>query len=206
MCPEHAAVFLTVLEFIYTNRCQLTQNTVVDVLASAIEYGLDGLAQCCSDFIKAHLTVDTACSAMQAAIAYNQTDLRDTCMRFVEDNTRAVFKSRHFVEMSADTFAFILQSDNLQIDEVDVLASVKEWGTVNSVVTDQTMAEVLRGVVDHVRFPLLDAATLQKIEEENDKTSIIPVRLIAKAWKFQATKRSDPTDPHFRPRAGTHTA
>ena len=190
-------------------------------------------------------------------------------MKFVEENTRAVFKSRHFVEMSADTFAFILQSDNLQIDEVDVLASVKEWGTVNSVVTGQTMADTLKGVVEHVRFPLLDEATLQKIEEDNEKTPIIPVlvlrerrkkeerrkqkngvcgsvfcihrcgglslavhtilrfgltitlslhsppppptvamqvKLIAKAWKFQATRRTDPTDPHFRPRAGTHNA
>ena len=62
------SVFLTVLEFIYSNSCKLSQATVVDVLASAIEYGLDGLAKCCSDFIQAHLTVDTACSAMQVSV------------------------------------------------------------------------------------------------------------------------------------------
>lgn len=113
--------------------------------------------------------------AFQAAIAYHQEDLRDMCMKFIEENTRAVFKSRHFVEMSAETFAHILQSDNLQIDEMDILASVKEWGTVNSVVVDRSIAEVLRGVIEHVRFPLLNEAALNKIEEENEKSPIIPV-------------------------------
>ena len=38
-------VFLTVLEHIYTNSCKLSHTIVVDVLASAIEYGLDGLVR-----------------------------------------------------------------------------------------------------------------------------------------------------------------
>lgn len=49
------------LHFIYTNSCKLSQETVVDVLASAIEYGLEGLVHCCVDYITQRLTVDTAC-------------------------------------------------------------------------------------------------------------------------------------------------
>ena len=60
---------------------------VVDVLASAIEYGLEGLAQCCVEFISRGLKVDTACEAMQAAITYSQPQLRDMCMDFIEKNT-----------------------------------------------------------------------------------------------------------------------
>eukprot|EP00049_Salpingoeca_infusionum_P023171 m.10727 g.10727 ORF g.10727 m.10727 type:complete len:286 (-) comp5610_c0_seq1:418-1275(-) len=197
------AVFLTVLEFIYTNSCQLSQPFVVDVLASAIEYGLDSLAQCCCDYIKRHLTVDSACVAVQAAIAYGQDELKAACLKFIEDNTKAVFQSRHFAEMAADTFAVILQSDNLQIDEAELFDRVKEWGTINAVVMNQSAAEVLKGVVEHVRFPLLDEKTLQKVESENEKTHIVPDKLIAKAWKYQATKRADSSDPHFSPRAGT---
>ena len=53
------------IEYIYSNSCSLTTSTVVDVLASAIEYGLEDLASCCSDHIITNLSVDTACSAMQ---------------------------------------------------------------------------------------------------------------------------------------------
>lgn len=81
------------------------------------------------------------------------------------------------VEMSAETFAFILRSDALNIDEKEILSAVKEWGTVNSVVTGQSVGEVLKGVVDHVRFPLLDSDTLHQLEAENEKTNIVPVRM-----------------------------
>eukprot|EP00056_Hartaetosiga_gracilis_P017575 m.7725 g.7725 ORF g.7725 m.7725 type:complete len:286 (+) comp5867_c0_seq1:80-937(+) len=197
-------VFKTLLEFMYCNRCSLTQNTVVDTLAASIEYGLDGLADCCSDYIKNYLNIDTACMAVQAAIVYDQPDLRDTCMTFIEDNTRAVLKSKHFVEISPETFAHILQSDHLQITEMELLNSVKEWATVNSVVTNQTLKDTLKDVIVHIRFPLFDSANLQKIEDDNEKTQIIPVKLIAKAWKYQATNRADPNDPHYKPRAGSN--
>jgi hypothetical protein len=133
----------------------------------------------------------------------------------------AVFKSRHFVEISGPTFASILQSDQLQVEEKDVLATVQEWATVNSVVTGQSLAATMKEVVEHVRFPLLDAETLQEVEAKNDKDNTIPVchlselhpwlpvltprlqvKLIAKAWKYQATKTPVANDPHFRPRAG----
>lgn len=85
--PEvRPTVFLTVLEHIYGNSCKLSQSIVVDVLASAIEYGLEGLVSCCVKYIS-DPNVDTVCEAIQAAITYNQEELRDTCMRFIETNT-----------------------------------------------------------------------------------------------------------------------
>ena len=85
--PEvRPTVFLTVLEHIYANSCKLSQSIVVDVLASAIEYGLDGLVTCCVKYIS-DPNVDTVCEAIQAAITYNQEELRDTCMKFIETNT-----------------------------------------------------------------------------------------------------------------------
>lgn len=37
--------FLAVLEFIYGNCCSLATETVVDIMAASIEYGLDGLTK-----------------------------------------------------------------------------------------------------------------------------------------------------------------
>lgn len=75
------------------------------MLASAVEYGLDGLAHCCAQFVTKDLNNETASHAMQAAITYNQPDLRDTCLQYIEANTSAVFRSKAFVEVSEDTFA-----------------------------------------------------------------------------------------------------
>lgn len=198
-------------------------------------------------------------------------------------------RSKAFVEVSEDTFSYILQSDHLQIDEKSILDAVYHWGTVNSVVSGKTLGKQVEKVMEHVRFPLLGEASLQTVEEENlshpKRQGTVPVfpphlhthahtspalsrvggggystwscqrslwnmylytrfrmflhthtrihaymhahahnhvythtrshmyaqtrtrtqmRLIAKAWKYQATKRSDPKDPQFRARAGTH--
>ena len=107
-------MFLAVLEFLYSNSCKLTQAIVVDVLASAIEYGLDGLVQACVEFITKGLSVETACEAIQAAVTYNLDGLRKLSMDFIEHNP-AVFKSKNFVYISEDTFIFILQSNKLQV-------------------------------------------------------------------------------------------
>eukprot|EP00040_Diaphanoeca_grandis_P043557 m.268431 g.268431 ORF g.268431 m.268431 type:complete len:284 (+) comp78466_c0_seq1:212-1063(+) len=197
-------VFLTVLEFIYTNACQLSQATVVDVLASALEYGLEGLVQCSVTYILKGLHVDTACEAMQAAITYQQDNLRDGCMAFIEMNTRAVFKSPRFAELSEETLAYILGSDNLQADEPEIFGAMKEWGTVNMVVLDKPLKDVIALVVENIRFPLLSKEFLSRIEKED--ANLVPVHLISKAWKYHATKGSekpDPNDPVFRQRAGT---
>lgn len=46
---------------------------------------------------------------------------------------QAVFKSQGFHELSEDALVFILQSDKLQMDEVDILTYVKQWANVNAV-------------------------------------------------------------------------
>lgn len=77
---SQSLVFLTVLEFIYTNTCTLTdsivshmvdaigranRSQVVDVLASAIEYQLEGLSTCCVQYMSQTLRSETVCEAMQ---------------------------------------------------------------------------------------------------------------------------------------------
>ncbi|CAI8026262.1 BTB/POZ domain-containing protein 19, partial [Geodia barretti] len=114
-----------------------------------------------------------------------------------------VFKSQGFNELSEDALSFVLQSDQLQMDEEDILAKVTEWATVNSVVMGQTLGEVAVKVINHVRFGLLDPEKLSQIERDNQQKNFVPVPLISAAWKFHALKKVDVTDPQTRPRAGT---
>ena len=44
-----------------------------------------------------------------------------------------VFQAKSFHEMSTTALTEILKSDDLDIDEKDILAAVREWATVNSV-------------------------------------------------------------------------
>lgn len=198
-------IFLAMLEFIYSNCCSLSSESVVDIMAASIEYGLDGLTKLCIRYMRKDFSVDSVCEFFQAALTYNQTTLFEECLSFIEAHTEEVFKSRSFNELSDDTLAAILMSDRLGMDESDILDKVTEWATVNSVVSGSSLGEVACKVIQNVRFPLLDTDKLSQVEVENSIKSYIPMTLIAGAWKYHALKRTDPRDPQTRPRTGTTT-
>lgn len=77
--------------------------------------------------------------------------------------------------MSEDALSFVLRSDQLNMDELDILEKVTEWATVNSVVTGATLKEVAQNVIQNVRFALLDPEKLSEVEKENAKKDYIPV-------------------------------
>ena len=72
-------------------------------------------------------------SVEQIAVTYGQEELRERCQEYIEAHTEEVFRSDRFKELSEDTLALLLQSDELTMDELDILASVREWATVNAV-------------------------------------------------------------------------
>ncbi|XP_065833858.1 BTB/POZ domain-containing protein 19-like [Oscarella lobularis] len=196
-------IFRALLEFLYTNKCTITADTSIDVLGAAIEYGLEDMARICVGYIRDSLSVDNVCEAIQAALTYCQDDLARECLTLIDGDPDAVFRSRGFTEMSEEALIYILQSDKLMADEGEILKAVKEWATVNSVVSGESMGDLCKHAIEHVRFPLIDPDELSFIEKENNRKKYIPIHLISHAWKFHAIKEVDRNDIQIRPRAGT---
>ena len=196
-------IFLSVLEFIYTNSCKLSSEIVSEVLRAAIEFGLDGLRRICVQFMRENMSVDTVCEYIQAALLYEQVDLQGECLGYIEERTEDVFKTNAFREISDEALSFILQSDLLNIDEVEVLSRVKEWAGVNAVASSKSLGDTVEKVIGHVRFPLLDQEYLTLVEKENEVKRYIPVSLISSAWRYHARKEVDSNNPQLCPRRGT---
>ena len=53
------------------------------------------------------------------------------CLCFV--TFQDVFKTKGFQELSESALCVLLQSNQLTLDEIEILASVKEWAAINSV-------------------------------------------------------------------------
>ena len=64
---------------------------------------------------------------------YNLTNLKDTVLKYIEKHTEEVFKTKEFHKMSEQAFGILLASNNLNIDEIDLIGFFREWVTVNSV-------------------------------------------------------------------------
>ncbi|XP_075037717.1 BTB/POZ domain-containing protein 19 isoform X1 [Mixophyes fleayi] len=197
-------VFLAVIEFVYTNTVTLNSLIALEVLTSAVEYGLDDLRKICVNFISKTLTLNMACEALQAAVTYGQTDLKQRCLAFIEHHTPEIIKTQSFRELSDLGVASILQSDRLNIDEVPLIQAVREWAHVSSAVLDVSVSVVAQDVVRELRLSLLSPDELTTLERENAKDGLIPEIQIAQTWKFHALKKVSDSQTHlFHRRKGT---
>ncbi|KAJ1169568.1 hypothetical protein NDU88_001461 [Pleurodeles waltl] len=197
-------VFLAVMEFLYTNCVTLHSCIALEVLTSALEYGLEDLRKLCVQYITGTLTVELACEALQAAVTYGQDDMKKQCLTFIEGATQDVVRTQNFRELSDQSLMVILQSDGLTIDEVELVRAVREWAHVNSVVLDRPVPDVAADVVKELRLFLLSPEELTDLERENRKDQFIPVAVIGEAWKFHALKKGGRAQPHLlRRRVGT---
>ncbi|XP_038269710.1 BTB/POZ domain-containing protein 19 isoform X2 [Dermochelys coriacea] len=161
----------------------------LEVLTSAVEYGLDDLRKLCVEFLVGALSVELVCEALQAAVTYGQMDLQEHCLVFVEDHTREVVQTRSFHELSGAALVVVLHSDRLAIDEPDLIRAVREWAHVSSAVLERPVAEVAAGPVRELRLPLLSPRELAALESHNQRDPLIPVECIAEAWKCHVLRK-----------------
>ncbi|XP_067893075.1 BTB/POZ domain-containing protein 19-like isoform X3 [Heterodontus francisci] len=200
-------VFLAVVEFLYTNCVMLSSKIALDVLTSAVEYGLDELQKLCVEYISSTLTVESACEALQAAVTYRQTDMKDKCLAFIEGHTKSIVKTRGFHELSDPALLAILQSDLLTIDEPDLINSVREWAHVNSVVLDKPVPEIAKEVIRELRLFLLTPEELTILEAENKKDNFMSLagsqRLMSEHPVPLLHAQRLATEVHCSPRSGS---
>ncbi|XP_013397826.1 BTB/POZ domain-containing protein 19 [Lingula anatina] len=196
-------IFLALMEFLYTNCVTLNGKIAIDVLGSSIEYGLEELRKLCVEYLIDNLSVNNAAETMQASVTYGQDELRDKTMDYIEQNTENIFKTKGFHEMSEEAISYVMTSDKLDIDEVDVISAVREWATVNSVVIGKPITEVSKSVAQHIRLPLLSPDELTEVEKENKKDNLIPVECVSFAWKFHVFKKGEKGNALTTKRKGT---
>lgn len=196
-------VFLTTLDYMYTNCCTLTADLAADVLSTAIDYGLDGLRRLCLKFMLESLRVETICEVLQSAVNHAQEEMLTKSLEFIEKNTTDVLKSRGFSELSAEALGVVLRSDLLEADELDILKAVRQWSKANHVISGRPTFEVAADVIGLIRLPLLSAEELSKVEDTNKTDNVIPVQQLAGAWRFHALKENSPPEVTATLRKGT---
>lgn len=200
---EKPEVFLTMLDYMYTNCCTLTFDLAPDLLATSIEYGLDGLRRIASRYMADAMNTDNVCTIFQAAILNQQKELQKRAMTFIEENTEKVFDSEPFIDLSDVAVAAILRSDLLQLDELDLLNSLRRWATTNSITSGIPIERLSAPVIHTIRLALLTQEELTEIENENDSAPFIPVDMLASAWKLHALKSGVVANNNLRLRQGT---
>lgn len=79
--------FSVMIEYIYTNGCNLNSKIAHDLLNMATEYGLGGLKELCSRFLVQNVNENTACEILTLAIIQEQESLKKDVLRYIEKNS-----------------------------------------------------------------------------------------------------------------------
>ncbi|XP_032807749.1 BTB/POZ domain-containing protein 19 isoform X1 [Petromyzon marinus] len=199
-----SATFPAFLEFVYTNRVALRAANVLDLLTYAIEFGVEDLRQLCVRHLLSELNSGMACEALQASVVYGQKELRDSSVHFIEKHVRDVVRTPGFWELSDHALSVLLQSDELDIDEADLITAVTQWANVNSAVLGEPVSKVAQGVLGGLRLLLLSPEELASLEQQSMREQVIPVEMVAAAWRFHALRRAEGIPRHcLRCRKGT---
>lgn len=198
-------VFLTTLDYMYTNCCTLTPNLAPDVLAMAIDYGLEGLRKLCVKYMLDAINIESVCSILQSSVIHSQEEVLQRALTFIESHTKDILATTQFVQLSEQALGVILRSENLDADELDILLAIRKWANANQLVSGRPMGVLAAPIIRLVRLPLLSAEELSKIEEENKEEQIIPVQQMAEAWRFHALKERTPQSANIRLRKGTRS-
>lgn len=196
-------VFLTALDYIYSNCCTLTPDLAPDVMSLAIEYSLDGLKRLSLKYLMDGLCTATACDVLQAAVSYAQPDMLQKSLEFINRNAIDVIRSEKFQELSAEALGALLRGDSLEADELDLINAVRRWCRSSSLLSNRQIKDIAGSVVPLIRLPLLSPGELKRVEEENKKDGMIPMEQLAAAWRFHALKENTPYTYSTCPRAGT---
>ncbi|CAI5701084.1 unnamed protein product [Peronospora effusa] len=103
------ATFLSLIEYVYTDRLSVADEGVQDVFVAADRYGIESLKRHCAEKLQHLVCVDNVASILQTADQVNFASLRDECFAFTLRNFDTVSKTPSFNEMARTNIELALQ-------------------------------------------------------------------------------------------------
>ena len=132
--------FRIVLDAMYSNEIELSEENVTGVLCAAHMLQAIDLIEVCESFIEQNLTVSEYLKFLQLAEKYEMPNLECRIESFILDNFTAFSKTPRFLEVSQKKLCTYLKSDLLTGSEVDHFRAALRW--LYSKSNDQDNADI----------------------------------------------------------------
>ena len=150
------------LRFMYTGQCDISENTLYDLIQLAMDWGIDDLYHEILHRIKQHLSVNNVISLHQFAADYNCTELKRITTYYIRG---------HFSELcyklsclSQNVFATLLNCDVIHINsEEDIFNSVINW------IDCHEAGDSSEALVRQIRFHNLSREFLEQIVQPHPR-------------------------------------
>ncbi|XP_002041898.2 BTB/POZ domain-containing protein 9 [Drosophila sechellia] len=151
--------FKVLLRYIYSGTLLLStldEDSIIDVLGMANQYGFQDLKMAISNYLRQYLALDNVCMILDAARLYNLDKLTEVCLMFMDRNAEEVLLHDTFDTLSKESLEEVLRRDCFFAPEVQIFSAVWKWIRFNSNVD-------FKSVVSCVRLPLMTLEHLLQV-------------------------------------------
>ncbi|XP_021364162.1 ankyrin repeat and BTB/POZ domain-containing protein 1-like [Mizuhopecten yessoensis] len=152
-----AESFRKLMYYLYQDSCELTKETVVEMLKLADQYLLQGLKRLCASNISKYIDIDTVLQILILARLFGLRRLADQCSEFMANNLHEVLRLADFVDIVRQDAANLKQREDT--DTVEIIDDIR-FNITNFVQTFSDMMdadEKLRMIDDFLEELDIDA-------------------------------------------------
>lgn len=163
---SESKAFRSMTHFVYTDKVDLTEDSVADVLYLAKKYDVEDLVTACLNFVRSHISRKNVVLFYHDLQFFGEADLLQRC--FVEMDQYAHYlinNNEYLKDFSKELFRELLQRDTFCAREVDIFDAMKWWASryingqqgldLETHVEPEKVRAVLEDLLPLVRFPLM---------------------------------------------------
>ena len=136
---------------------ELEAESVLGTLYAAKKYIIPHLANKCVEYMEHNISDQNACVLLDQSYLYEENDLVEKCLTYIDKNTSEIFVSEGFLEVRHSTLESVIKRDTLTATEIQVFDAVLKWATAecqrqNLEVNGANKRALLGTVLHHVRM------------------------------------------------------
>lgn len=122
--------FTKFLEFIYTEKTELSLDNLEEMMLMAVRYSVESLKNFCGNFLIKNVTGENVFPLMEKYSDYDITNFEIECLKKLRKNP-LIFEDPSFYEISNATLTTILKSEELQgFKEITIFKGVGQKNVV----------------------------------------------------------------------------
>jgi hypothetical protein len=153
-----------IVDCFYSGELSLSRSTVSSVIRTANLLAVDAVEKAACDFFVEALEPSTACEALAFAAAHSACGehargLHEHCVCYIVGHFVECSVEPSFLELSCEAVAEVIGSEDLPVEEEQVLAAVRAWFEHDAVGRQESLAALL----PLVRWPQLHVEVRLKL-------------------------------------------
>ena len=149
------------------------------IIHASKKYDIPLLTKACVEFMDKGLDASNVLTVLEHSIFFEEKDLSKKCMEIVGRNTKDVFNSDPFMDITQDALTYVLDSDDLNMEEIDIFKRCCQWAEKNN--SKKPTREVLGKALYKIRFPTM---TLADFTNTVQPTNLLTMEEMVGIYKY----------------------